>query len=46
MKKDNSQSERLVDQRQVNEGLNVSPPAPRNIRPSVPPPAPPKAPRK
>lgn len=29
-----------------NEGMNVSPPAPTNVRPSTPPPAPPKAPSK
>lgn len=46
MTKESNQSERMIGQRQVNEGLNVSPPAPTNIRPAVPPPAPPKAPGK
>lgn len=41
----NKPSERLVV-RVGNEGMNVSPPAPTNVRPSTPPPAPPKAPSK
>ncbi len=36
----------MVVQRPINEGLNVSPPAPTNVRPSAPPPAPPKAPNR
>lgn len=36
--------ERMVDQRIREDGMNVSPPAPSNVRPSTPPPAPPKAP--
>jgi hypothetical protein len=39
----NKPSEQLVV-RVGNEGMNVSPPAPVNVRPSTPPPAPPKAP--
>lgn len=34
----------MVVQRPINEGLNVSPPAPTNVRPSAPPPAPQKLP--
>jgi hypothetical protein len=47
MTKESNETERLISQRhQVNEGMNVSPPAPSNMRPPVPPPAPPKAPSK
>lgn len=41
----NKSSEQLMVQ-VSNEGMNVSPPAPTNVRPSTPPPAPPKAPSK
>jgi len=36
--------EQMVDRVVRDDGMNVSPPAPSNVRPSNPPPAPPKAP--
>lgn len=35
---------RIVDHRVREDGMNVSPPPPSNVRPSTPPPAPPKVP--
>lgn len=39
-------SKKHVVERVSNEGMNVSPPAPVNVRPATPPPSPPKAPNK
>lgn len=46
MSKEDNQNRGIVGHRPINEGANVNPPAPSNIRPAVPPPAPPKAPSK
>ena len=46
MTTESKEAERMVNQRDSLEGLNVSPPGPSNMRPSVPPTPPPKAPAK
>jgi hypothetical protein len=46
MTQNSSNDKKHVVVRVSNEGMNVSPPAPVNVRPSTPPPAPPKAPKK
>lgn len=46
MSNDNRPKQHVLEQRVANDGMNVSPPAPTNIRPKAPPPAPPKAPKK